>query len=45
MDYLLEAKQEGIALAQHVAQAVAEIYASAKYLAYGSAYLPTFSPH
>jgi hypothetical protein len=36
-----EAKQEGVPLAQHVAQAVAEMYASAKYLMYDSGFLPT----
>jgi len=30
--FVTEAKQEGVPLAQHVAQAVAEMYASAKYL-------------
>ena len=32
--FVTEAKQEGVPLAQHVAQAVAEMYASAKYLMY-----------
>jgi hypothetical protein len=36
-----EAKQEGVPLAQHVAQAVAEMYVSAKYLMYDSGFLPT----
>ncbi|KAI9573877.1 hypothetical protein HD554DRAFT_2310459 [Boletus coccyginus] len=31
--FVTEAKQEGVSLAQHVAHAVAEMYASAKYLA------------
>jgi hypothetical protein len=39
--FVTEAKQEGVPLAQHVAQAVAEMYASAKYLTYDSGFLPT----
>lgn len=38
-----EAKQEGIPLAQHAPQAVAEMYASAKYLTYDSAFFPCLS--
>jgi len=36
-----EAKQEGVPLANHVAQAVGEMYASAKYLTYDSGFLLT----
>ena len=37
--FVTEAKQEGVSLAQHVAQAVAEMYASAKYLMYDLGFL------
>ena len=40
MDYSWQAKQDGVPFVQHVAQAVAEMYASAKYLMYDSGSLP-----
>lgn len=43
--FVTEAKQEGVSLAQHVAQAVAEMYASAKYLAYNPLFLPMLVIH
>lgn len=39
--FVTEAKQEGVPLAQHVAQVVGEMYASAKYLTYDSGLLPS----
>lgn len=39
--FATEAKQRGVPFAQHVAQAVAEMYVSAKYLTHDSSLLPT----
>ena len=41
--FVTEAKQEGVPLAQHAPQAVAEMYASAKYLTYESVFCPRLS--
>jgi hypothetical protein len=43
--FVTEAKWEGVTLAQQVAHAVAEMYASAKYLKYDPVFLPILFVH